>query len=84
MVLPSGAPMHGFWSVERTWYDADSQSVGVTVVMAKGIVVGTSGDGSGKLAVWDALELPVAEAFRDLGDGRSFVEWDLELGFQVG
>jgi hypothetical protein len=76
--------MHGFWSVERTWYDADSQSVGVTVVMAKGIVVGTSGDGSSKLAVWDALELPVAEAFRDLGDGRSFVEWDLELGFQVG
>jgi hypothetical protein len=76
--------MHGFWSVERTWYDADGQSVGVTVVMAKGIVVGTSGDGSGKLAVWDALELPVAEAFRDLGDGRSFVEWDLELGFQVG
>ena len=75
--------MHGFWSVERTWYDADSQSVGVTVVMAKGIVMGTSGDGSGKLAVWDALELAMAEAFRDLGDGRSFLEWYLELSFQV-
>ena len=83
MVLSSGVPMHGFGSVKRTWYDADSQSVGVTVVMAKGIVMGTSGDGSGKLAVWDALELSVAEAFRDLGDGRSFLEWYLELGFQV-
>ena len=51
--------------------------------MAKGIVMGTTGDGSGKLAVWDALELAMAEAFRDLGDGCSFLEWYLELSFQV-
>ena len=67
--------MHGFGSVESTWYDADSQSVGVTMVMAEGIVVSASGDGSGNLAVWDALELAMAEAFRDLGDGCSFLEW---------
>ena len=75
--------MHGVWSVESTWYDADGQSVRVTMVVAEGVVVSASGDGSGKLAVWDALELPVSEAFRDLGNDRSFVEWDLELGFQV-
>ena len=53
------------------------------MVMAEGIVVSASGGGSGKLAVWDALELAMAEAFRDLGDGRSFLEWYLELSFQV-
>jgi hypothetical protein len=75
--------MHGFGSVERTWYDADGQSVRVTMVMAEGVVVGASGDGSGKLAVWDALELAMSEAFGDLGDSCGFLEWYLELGFQV-
>ena len=58
--------MHGFGSVESTWYNADGQSVGVTMVMAEVIVVSASGDGSGKLAVWDALELAQSEAIRDL------------------
>ena len=49
--------MHGVGSVESTWYDADGQSVGVTMVVAEGVVVSASGDGSGKLAVWDAPRL---------------------------
>ena len=65
--------MHGVGSVESTWYDADGQSVGVTMVVAEGVVVSASGDGSGKLAVWDALELAMSEAFRDLGDGCGFL-----------
>ena len=75
--------MHGVWSVESTWYDADGQSVGVTMVVAEGVVVSASGDGSGKLAVWDALELAMSEAFRDLGDSCGFLELYLELGFQM-
>ena len=47
--------MHGVRSIEGTWYDADGQSVGGTMVVAEGVVVSASGDGSGKLAVWDAL-----------------------------
>ena len=53
------------------------------MVVAEGVVVSASGDGSGKLAVWDALELAMSEAFRDLGDSCGFLEWYLELGFQV-
>ena len=53
------------------------------MVMAEGIDVSASGDGSGKLAVWDALELAMSEAFRDLGDSCCFLDWYLELGFQV-
>ena len=53
------------------------------MVVAEGVVVSASVDGSGKLAVWDALELAVLKAFRDLGGSCSFLEWYLELGFQV-
>ena len=53
------------------------------MVVAEGDVVGTGGNGGGKLAVWDALELAVSEAFRDLGGSCSILEWYLELGFQV-
>ena len=53
------------------------------MVVAEGVVVSASADGSGKLAVWDALELAVSEAFRDSGGGCISLEWYLELGFQV-
>ena len=53
------------------------------MVVAEGVVVSASADDSGKLDVWDALEMAVSEAFRYLGDSCSFLEWYLELGFQV-
>ena len=83
MVLQGGVSFYGVRSVEGTWYDADGQSVGGTVVVAEGVVVRACADGSGKLAVWDALELAVSEALRDLGGSCSFLEWYLELGFSV-
>ena len=55
MVTPCGDPLNGVSSVERAWYDAYGQSVGGSVVMAEGDVVGTGGNSGGKSAVWDAL-----------------------------
>jgi hypothetical protein len=47
------------------------------MVVAKGELMRTCGNGSSKLAVGDAVYLAAANVVCDLGNGGGFPEWDL-------
>jgi hypothetical protein len=61
LITPCGIPLHGVWSVEGAWYDAHSQAMGGSMMVAKGELIGTCGNGAGKLAVGDAVCMTAAD-----------------------
>ena len=47
------------------------------MVVAKCVVVLSSGDGGGDLVIRDSLEVSSPEVFSDLAGGRHLIEWEL-------
>ena len=47
------------------------------MVVAKGELMRTSGNGGSKLAVGDAVYVAAADVVCDLGNSSGFPEWDL-------
>ena len=77
MITPYVIPMHSIWTVEGAWYDAHSQAVVGSMMVAKGELMKTCGNGGSKLAVGDAVYVVAADVVCDLGNGSGFPEWDL-------
>ena len=83
MITPYVIPMHNIGTIECAWYDAHSQAVLGSMVVAKSELMKTCGNGGSKLAVGDAVYLAAADVVCDLGNSSGLTEWDLQLGLQV-